>query len=300
MAITKTEYILRSLTKISNKKWEFFIISRIIHQLDNDIEFITQQMVRNKDGSIFLTDLFFPQFNIHVEIDEPFHKAQKTKDIKREIDIIEVTGHKVFRINIERNGIEKSLDKIKKETDLLVEEIQTLKTKAIENNRFSRWNFEERYSSLPIIKKGALLVDDNVVFKTQVEAMRCFGFSGNGYQRGAWTIPDGSFDTVWFPRLFTHGMWKNQLVNNGTRILEEAIYDDGYYNPNALLSIKKQLESEKKHAGRKHIVFAKSKDNLGFNLLRYVGTFVMNVKESSDNCLVFDRLRVKELIRKLK
>jgi len=47
MSITKTEYILRSLKKITHKKWEFFVISRILHGLsDDEIEFITQQLMK--------------------------------------------------------------------------------------------------------------------------------------------------------------------------------------------------------------------------------------------------------------
>ena len=71
MPISKQDYIYRSLKKVSHKGWETFVISRIIHGLDDDdIEFVTQQLVRLSDESRALTDLYFPQFDLHVEVDE--------------------------------------------------------------------------------------------------------------------------------------------------------------------------------------------------------------------------------------
>lgn len=109
--------------------------------------------------------------------------------------------------------------------------------------------------------------------------------------KGAWTIPDGSRDNVWFPRLYPHGIWENELVNNGTRILERATDMDG------ILSIQKQRDIERKQQKRSHIVFAKSKDALGSNLLRYVGTFQVNEIECPPDCLIFERIASEEAVR---
>lgn len=39
------------LTKFHNKKYEFYVVSRIIHLLnDTEIQFTTQQIVRKDDG----------------------------------------------------------------------------------------------------------------------------------------------------------------------------------------------------------------------------------------------------------
>ena len=34
----------------------------------------------------------------------------------------------------------------------------------------------------------------------------------------AWKIPDGTDDVVWFPRLYPHGMWHNELADGGKKI----------------------------------------------------------------------------------
>jgi hypothetical protein len=61
-----------------------------------DIKFVTQQYVKRPEG-IALTDLYFPQLKIHVEIDEGQHflkdGTRVLQDKIREADIINATGH---------------------------------------------------------------------------------------------------------------------------------------------------------------------------------------------------------------
>lgn len=296
MALNKTEYILKSISKIKNKKWEFFIITRIIHALPDDVEFITQQLVRLSDGNRALTDLYFPQFNVHLEIDEPHHENQKVEDLKREQDIIKRTDHSVVRIQIASNKadkVERTLEDIKSDTDSFTQMILDLREQQLSQSNFVPWDFEHRYTSMPVIKLGRVAIKDNVVFQKQIEALRCFGFKGNGYQRGAWQIPDGSKDWVWFPRLYKHGIWNNQLIDDGMRIIEEALPN----KDEALKSIKKQKARQSSGGSNKFIVFAKAPNSLGFNLYRYVGTFSMNLDESTDTKIIFDRVSDEEKVR---
>lgn len=77
-------------------------------------------MVRFPDGSRALTDLYFPQFNLHLEIDEKFHEGQKEEDLIRELDIIQVTEYSITRIKItDQNKKERSLNEICSEPSLL-------------------------------------------------------------------------------------------------------------------------------------------------------------------------------------
>ena len=78
-------YYAKLLTKLRNKKYEFYVVSRIIHLLnDTEIQFTTQQLVRKKDGKRYLIDLYFPQFKIAVEIDESHHLSNEEADRTRE------------------------------------------------------------------------------------------------------------------------------------------------------------------------------------------------------------------------
>lgn len=289
---TKNDYVLRTLAKLTHKRWELYIVSRIIQQIDHNIEFICQQLVKRPDGRRAFSDLFFPQVNIHLEIDEPFHEEQKYNDTLRERDIVETTGHTIRRIKIlGQDGNEKRLAVINSEVDNFVEDIVEIVAGQKSLGLFEPWDFDSRYSSKPVIERGYVSVDKNDAFRTQVEVMKCFGFKGRGWMKGAWTIPDGSRDNVWFPRLYPHGIWENELVNNGTRILERATDMDG------ILSIQKQRDIERKQQKRSHIVFAKSKDALGSNLLRYVGTFQVNEIECPPDCLIFERIASEEAVR---
>jgi len=49
--ISKDDYLLRNIFKIKHKKWELYIITRILHSLnDPDIEYVCQQFVKSKTG----------------------------------------------------------------------------------------------------------------------------------------------------------------------------------------------------------------------------------------------------------
>ena len=69
----KKEYIIRQLGRTKNKKYETYVVTRIIHLLnDFTIKFVTQQYVTRPEGRA-LTDLYFPQFGVHIEVDEVHH-----------------------------------------------------------------------------------------------------------------------------------------------------------------------------------------------------------------------------------
>ena len=57
IALMKKEYILAQLSRTNKKNYENYIITRIIHLLnDLDIKFVTQQYFKRPDGNFGLTD----------------------------------------------------------------------------------------------------------------------------------------------------------------------------------------------------------------------------------------------------
>jgi hypothetical protein len=293
VAHSKLDYIVSSISKCAKKKWELYVISRIIHKLDDEsIEFVTQQLVRLSDGTRALTDLYFPQFQLHLEVDESHHQRQILQDEWREQDIIARTQHQLKRIVItNQDRAIKNVVQLNNETDQFVDYVLEEKRRQKIDGVFMPWNWERRFSADIVLERGYLDVADNVVFQHQHVALRCFGFNGNGYQRGEWPIPDGSGDVVWFPRLYPHKMWHNELTPDGRRIFERAISQLG------VESIEKQRSKAECQPNRCHIVFAKGKNVLGENLLRYVGTFVVNTVESTHDVLCFDLVRYREELR---
>lgn len=297
MSKLQDEYILRCLSKIRHKKWEYFVVSRIIHKLDDfDIEFVTQQLVRRPDGSRALTDLFFPQFNIHLEIDESHHfkKSVDLDDAIRQQDIIDQTGHEVVRISVwdAKAGSELPLSTIAYETDNFVQRLQKKRQAQEAQGVFSPWDYERRFDPERIIEKGFISVSDNVLFRRQIDAMKCFGFTGTVWRRGAWRIPDERGYSLWFPRLFEHDVWSNELCEGG-RVINERARSEPNLRVKARASLSKQRRDLEKNPDANIIVFSKAKDPLGKQLLRYVGTFKANlgVEHFSPDNLRFELVR---------
>ena len=118
--LEKREYILNQIRKTSNKKYENYCITRIYHLLNrDDVKFVIQQLFKI-DNKIALADLYLPQINLIIEIDEPYHddEKQKIEDKIREDEIIsnyikkkilthEVITHKleIKRIKIANNSL---------------------------------------------------------------------------------------------------------------------------------------------------------------------------------------------------
>ena len=289
----KAEYILRILAKIRHKGWELFVISRILHKLEDDeIEFVTQQFVRGSNGERYLTDLFFPQFGIHLEIDERQHLDSSESDKLREQDIVRVTEQDMYRIQVfNEDRSPKSVSEIRAHADEFVKKIRELKLHKERENTFFPWDLDARYASATVIARGYLDITDNVTFRLQVEALRCFGFKGRGWQKGRWNIPDGTDDWVWFPRLYQHYIWNNEMSSDGAHIFQRAINDQSR-EYNATQNAKARLVKQ-----GNVIIFAKAKDALGENVLRYVGTFRHNIGASNSDAIQFDRVSTREKVR---
>ena len=85
----KLEYMERLFAKIGKKKTESYVISRIWHQLDDDrVKFVVQQYIRRTQDKYALADLYLPQLNIFIEINEPFHKNNVEVDKIRNEEIL--------------------------------------------------------------------------------------------------------------------------------------------------------------------------------------------------------------------
>lgn len=275
----KKEYIIRQLGRTKNKKYEAYVVSRIIHTLDDfNIKFVTQQYVMRPEGRA-LTDLFFPQFGLHIEVDEGQHfvydniKADKI----READIVNTTGHEILRVDVT-----KSLEDINNKIADIVQRIKKLKNQS----SFVPWDIDLEFSPETYIKLGYIDVSDNVAFKTIKDACNCFGHHYSGYQRAGASHPDSEI-MLWFPKLFPNGEWDNKISDDEEEIIEK--HEDA---EKAKVHVLSHLTDKKlKH---KRIVFAKVKDNLGDTLYRFRGLYKLDTQESNESTgLVWKRIERK-------
>ena len=242
-------YYAKLLTKLRNKKYEFYVVSRIIHLLnDTEIQFTTQQLVRKKDGKRYLIDLYFPQFKIAVEIDESHHLSNEEADRAREREIISSADVKFFRIQCNHNSniesVHESIDK------LIDEEIRPLKN----NKDFRPYSYQDEFSVKPWLKAGKLRISDGAKFRTHADVLRLFGKNYKLHQAGS--SPLNEKVQVWFPKLYKNKDWINSISPDGKIIEQTRVGND--------MEIKEIKDS---------IVFAHQADVLGNIYYSFKGIF---------------------------
>ena len=277
----KTDYILRSLSKVSKKRWEHYAINRIYHLLnDSHIEFVCQQCIRKNDGKIYLADLFFPQLELYLEIDEGHHDSEQSKinDAIRRLDITEATGFQEARIPA--SGV--TIDELDASIDSFIELIRQRKSELVANDRFQQWDYDSQYSAKRHLEAGSMSVGPHAIFRYHKDALSCFGYNKGHHQSGAWKLPANVSNAiglsgkcmVWFPKLYEQREWNNALSKDGTIITE--INKD----PNHVYTEKWDYR----------IVMAHSRDELNRTLYRFLGIFKVIPEFSSGNQLRFQRI----------
>lgn len=273
----KLDYMTRLFAKISKKKTETYVISRIWHQLNDDrVKFVVQQYIRRTQDKYALADLYLPQLGIFVEINEPFHKNNIEIDRIRNEEISQVTHSKPIVIDCD-NSIEEIHSQIS-------EVVQQIKQAIIERGkRFISW---EGGSTLTVEyhrKKGYLKVDESEYVRTIDEAFAIFGAKAKhrGFLRVAGaSVPNKPNEIVWCPNS-GHRIWCNELSEDGLEIRE--------YNRNE--------QSRGEHVERylsdnqRRVTFFREEDELGFRFYLFVGVFELNKEKSEkENKCVWERI----------
>ena len=128
----KLDYITRLFRKIKNKRFEAYVIQRIWDLLNDDtIRFVTQQYFRRNDaGEYALTDLYLPQINMIIEIDEGQHIPREREDILRSKDIMQikaVEGVCIERIALCDKNTSKAftMSEVHRQIDVVVEKLKS-------------------------------------------------------------------------------------------------------------------------------------------------------------------------------
>ena len=265
----KKEFVIRQLARTKSKKYEQYVVTRIVHLLnDLDIKFVTQQYVKRPDG-IALVDLYFPQISLLIEVDEGQHEAEAhiKADKVRDADIVNATNHKPVRISATN-----SIEEINREIDEIVE---TIKLKVKSDSTFIPWDIDAEFNSETYINLGYIDNADNVAFRTIKDACNCFGHSYKGFQRASSQHPHKSDTILWFPKLYENELWDNS-ISDDEKVIRERSKDDAYA-PEHVRSHKANKEKHK----HKRIVFARVKGNLGDVLYRFRGLYELNLDDSN-------------------
>ena len=282
----KLDYITRILQKTSKKRIENYVISRIWHQLNNDeIKISHQQYIHRGDGKYALTDLYFPQLNYHIEVNEEFHYKDEIKinvDKLREEDIIKSTkGHIIRFIDCQND---KTLENIHSQIDKITEEINNLVNEQKTAKIFKPWE-ENELTSNYWIQKGLIRVDDNVNLKTIDDIGSLFNvqIKNRGFLKpGAVKFAKNGYSEIWWPEKKVKNNWVNEFHN------EFEIITESHIEPIKAKNHLNYFISKNPECSR--IVFFKYKDELGFNFYKFVGCFKFNTEKSfAENKVVWER-----------
>lgn len=286
--MNKTDYIIRQIAKSYHKKYENYVVTRIWHLLNNhDIKFVTQQHVTRPNGRA-LTDMYFPQIQLHIEVNESHHYkpdgSQVEQDIVREADIINATNHTLKNINIfkpiKENGIDKcvehSIEEINLQIDNVVNFIKEQIQLKIDNQTLHKWDIEAEYNPQTYIERGAISVDDNVAFRTIADACNCFGHNYVRYQKAlAWHAKDKNI-MLWFPKLYKNGEWENEISLDENQIREKKLANnEEYFN-----------KSKGDLNGKTLITFARVRSNLGDTMYRFKGVYEFDEDASNNDKII--------------
>ncbi len=271
----KLDYVCRLLQRTSNKRIEHYVISRIWHLLDNyDVKMTPQQYVSRELLQYALTDIYFPQIGLHVEVNEPAHYDNEDKinrDIKRQKEIENKTGHQVSVIDCRQDihGIHSQIDEI-------VKKINTAVKKQIEKGIFIPWKPENEHNPNFWKDNGYINVSDEVSFFTIEDICLLFDAdyqkTKRGFLRkGAIANPKNTNQIIWWPSERSRSGWINNFDEISGTIIEthsdEKKKSDHYY-----------LHEKGIHT---RICFFHYTDVLGLTNYKYVGVFV-NDKEKSN------------------
>ncbi len=287
--MTKKEFIDRQLAKTNKKNYENYVITGIVHRLgDPQVKFVTQQHIKRPGGKRALTDLYFPQLGLHVEVDEAHHKAQVQADAQREADIINATNHAIERVDVTV-----SLTRIDERIGEVVALVRGRVNEEKAAGSFVPWDFEAALDPDTYVEAGYMDANDDVAFLRIFEACNCFGHSYRGYQRAMTPHGVESGVWLWFPKLYENEGWNNSISADDSRILERRLEDNAGF-------ISMHLDREQKF---RRLVFARVKGSLGDVMYRFKGLYEADVKRSrEEQTILYDRVatRVKTYAPKAK
>jgi len=289
MLLTKKEYITNQIKKTFGKKYENYVVTRIYSLINNSgVQIVTQKMFKRGNNKIALADLYFPQFNIWVEIDENYHSSDyqkiadenrkkevlinnKIKRLEEVVNISELT--EPYRINV---GAEQSLEDINKQIDELVAIIKN----NIEQTEFAPWNC--RYPEPKQFVGKTIKYEDDIKFHTIKECTQIFTKMNDKYKvcSGWFNIKDDTY--LWCPKMkledydFQNCNWENTISKDGTKIFESPKNDNDI-----------EIDKDSLNWNEKRITFAYYKDENDIFMYKFRGVFKLS--EVNGNTRVWNR-----------
>ena len=224
------EYMEHLFDSIKSKKTESYVIHRIWNKLDDDrVRFVTQQKITLPNGKYALADLYLPQLNIFVEVNEPYHDKQKAQDKYRNETIVKLTEADQFIIECGK-GTDKCEWKSLSEIHQQIDECVTFIKKRITaiGDQLKPWSMSESLTVEFHKDKGYLNVGDHDALRTIDDICRLTGGvkRDRGFLRaGTAGLPQHPDMELWFPCVNNRSNWLNEKSDDGQTICESNTKD---------------------------------------------------------------------------
>jgi very-short-patch-repair endonuclease len=229
----KLAYLAKTLSRTTRKDYENYVVNAVWNRLGDDtLKPVSQQWLARPDGKGYFIDLYFPQVNLGVECDEPFHHNQKAADRARELDLMDILnqidanhGYKALHIDIS-----KGYDSVNAQIDMAVEEIRSEAQRRKDAGDFTEWS-PDAGDETKLDGRQSISVGDGLSFRTICDVCNEVFDSGYQGQQHAYFRPQGPFRKsypsymAWFPtKMAVEGKgrkgWLNIVSPDGSVICE--------------------------------------------------------------------------------
>lgn len=264
----KLNYLSKIFSKIDKKGIETYVISRIWNKLDNlDIKVVCQQYVKRENGYALL-DLYFPQINFGVEVNEPHHLNRVEEDKMRKKEVEVAVG-----VTIRTIDCSKTIEQVHQQIDNVVAEINRI---IVNTPNFKPWLKENTFSPEYYRKRGVLKVEDEVMLLKTDDICAIFGIKAP-LRAGGTDLADNII--VWWPNA-VHKNWANEMSADGKTITE---YHKG----------DRRTQHVQEHLAKEQrcITFYRKRDLFGQNYYRFVGVYELDKAQSlAENKCVWRRI----------
>ena len=289
-----------------NKKYENFVVNTIYTKIGNyELIPVTQQCVRNingkkknADGSekhkYYFLDLYFPQLNYGIEVDEGQHEnfEHKMSDTERAENIKAAIDCEEGRITIFENdgNTFRSFEDITSQIDREVEKIQKMIDDKENDGKKIKWltNEEKRAE---VFERGNFDVneDKDVVYAGINQIYNLLGYPNKTRKaflklNDAYSLCVPTLTIVEDGKTNKDPKWQNSLNEDRTEIIERDSKNDKELRAGvgeecyAHLSDKKQYDYTSKR-----VVFMKMKDIFGQKVVKFIGVFQFTKAELQDD-----------------
>jgi len=277
----KRDYIKKIFARTNKKDYENYVLSGIWHKLDNlNLKPVTQQYIKCRGDKYYLMDMYFPQINFAVEVNEGYHKRQLSQDNLRMDDILQAIEDDNFidssinsKILFFKVDVTTNLEAINSKINEVVKNIRD-RIKDFEDQGIKiEWlSPEEEYKKVKETH-DKIFVEDYITFKTIKDVLNTiFGNDYLNYMKSYSFFDigerDDGIDMFSAPKLSIKNSngefislaagWINELSMDWNELIESK---DNY---SVLPYVTK---------GFKRAIFAKYKNNLGISGYRFLGVY---------------------------